>query len=156
MCLLLLRYFQQEGAVDLRGRILYNREMRMQNRTGRRHGCRNRPVGFIAVLLLQSCAVRINHLPTTDSPLSLATSSVSNSICSGAALTNTPYAGGSGSVVDPYIICTAAQLDQIGQRTADYSSNFALEADVDLSSYTGNSFHAPGVVGTPWACPSLS
>jgi hypothetical protein len=54
--------------------------------------------------------------------------------CSGDLLTNSPYAGGAGTIASPYLICTAAQLFQIASRPANFKSNFKLLADVDLMS----------------------
>ncbi len=49
--------------------------------------------------------------------------------CVGSSLTRTPFVAGAGTTNDPYLICTAAQLD----RVRDFSkANFRLLGDVDL------------------------
>ncbi len=67
--------------------------------------------------------------------------------CRGSLLTNTPYAAGSGTQNSPYIICTAAQLSQISQRTSDFSSWFQQAADVELSQ---QNFTPIGTVANPF------
>lgn len=53
--------------------------------------------------------------------------------CTGASLTNAPFAGGSGTFQDPYFICTVAQFDRV-RDVAAASKVFTLLADLDLSS----------------------
>lgn len=60
-------------------------------------------------------------------------------LCSGALLTNLPYASGDGSISNPYLICTADQLNNIGKTSADWSSYFTLKADIDLTYFDGSS-----------------
>ena len=43
------------------------------------------------------------------------------------------YAGGSGTADDPYRIATAAQLNAIGLREADWDKHFRLTADIDMN-----------------------
>lgn len=59
--------------------------------------------------------------------------------CKGKYLTNSPYADGDGSSSNPYLICTAEQLNHIGKNKSNWSSSFQLKADIDLSSYDGSS-----------------
>jgi hypothetical protein len=66
----------------------------------------------------------------------------SNAYCSGSLLTNTPYAKGSGISSDPYVICTATQLNTIGTRVSDWSANFVLQSNIDLTAVSYN------VIGT--------
>jgi Ca2+-binding RTX toxin-like protein len=58
--------------------------------------------------------------------------------CTGDALTAQPFAGGSGTLGDPFLICTAAQLDQVrnfatGGRAHRAGASFVLGADIDLA-----------------------
>jgi len=95
----------------------------------------------VLALALQACAVSINHLPVNGAASFSTTSSFS---CSGAALSATSFAGGSGTASDPYLICTATQLDLIDQNASNMPMSFKLMADIDLSSFTSNSFHMIG------------
>lgn len=52
-------------------------------------------------------------------------------VCSGTALTNAPFAVGTGTTADPYQICTLAQLNNI--RGAYLANQFSLMADIDAS-----------------------
>lgn len=51
---------------------------------------------------------------------------------------------GSGTVDDPFIICSAETLNAIGNNPDDWSKHFILTADIDLSGYTGSEFNAIG------------
>jgi len=53
--------------------------------------------------------------------------------CSGALLTNAPYAGGTGTPADPFLICAPAQFTAIADRSADWSASFKLMGSVDLA-----------------------
>jgi len=64
--------------------------------------------------------------------------------CSGQRLTNTPYAGGTGTESDPYTICSAAQLNEIGNHPEDWDKHFQLVSHIDLSGYTGTAFNIIG------------
>lgn len=55
------------------------------------------------------------------------------------------YSGG-GTEADPYIISTAAEMNDIGNNPNDFGSYFLLTADIDLGGYTGTSFN---IIGTP-------
>jgi hypothetical protein len=57
----------------------------------------------------------------------------------------TPFAGGSGTIADPYVICSMEQLDRI--RGAYLSQNFALGTDLEAS-ITNPSSAANS--GSPW------
>ena len=52
--------------------------------------------------------------------------------------------GGSGTVSDPYLICTAEQLDNIGQDETYWDKHFYQLGDIDMSSFTGTSFNIIG------------
>lgn len=58
------------------------------------------------------------------------------------------FADGDGTAGDPYLICTAAQLDDVRNQgvTGTY---FKLGANIDLSGYAGNSFAPIEDVSTP-------
>ena len=60
------------------------------------------------------------------------------------------YSGGSGTAEDPYLIYTAAQMNEIGANPADWNKHFKLMADIDLSSYTGTQFNIIGTDVNPF------
>ena len=62
-----------------------------------------------------------------------------------------PFAGGVGSYENPYLICTATQLQAIGTSPDTLRAHYALAAGLDLSGYTGTSFAMIGASGTPFA-----
>jgi hypothetical protein len=43
------------------------------------------------------------------------------------------YGGGTGEPNDPYLICTAEQMNTIGAEPNDWDKHFKLIADIDLS-----------------------
>lgn len=63
---------------------------------------------------------------------------------------NAPFAIGDGSAGAPYGICTAAQLNNIGTNAAHINKNFKLYANLDLSSYTANSFSVIATSASPF------
>jgi len=60
------------------------------------------------------------------------------------------YGGGSGTPDDPYQIWTPEQMDAIGADPNNWDKNFKLMADIDLSAYSGSSFH---MIGSRWGTP---
>ncbi len=75
--------------------------------------------------------------------------------CSGAALIDSPYAnsssGGDGLSADTaYTICTANQLNSIGQNSGDFNKYFKLMNDLDLSGFTGTAFNLIGTLANPF------
>ncbi|MHC4212593.1 MAG: DNRLRE domain-containing protein [Planctomycetota bacterium] len=54
------------------------------------------------------------------------------------------YSGGMGEPNDPYIIATAADLNDIANHMEDYDQSFILANDIDLSEYTGSEFNIIG------------
>ena len=64
-----------------------------------------------------------------------------NNLCNNPDLWAGTFAAGDGSAGDPYLICNETQLDAI--RSAPDGRNFKLGNNVDLSSFTANSF--PGL-----------
>jgi hypothetical protein len=56
----------------------------------------------------------------------------------------TKYSGGSGTPDAPYLIYTAAEMNQIGLNFADWDKHFKLMADINLSAYTGTQFNRIG------------
>lgn len=64
--------------------------------------------------------------------------------CTGQALSNLPYAGGTGSLANPYKICTPQQMNQIGLNPADLDKSFKLMSDIDMSIYTGTQYNILG------------
>jgi hypothetical protein len=64
------------------------------------------------------------------------------------------YCGGNGTAENPYLICTAEQMNSIGLDPCDWNKHFKLTADIDLAAYTGTSFnmigrYEPIPTGTP-------
>lgn len=57
--------------------------------------------------------------------------------CSGNGLTNVPYAYGTGSASDPFYVCTATQLNRIGQ-LGPYGGVYRIGADISLAGVTWN------------------
>lgn len=55
------------------------------------------------------------------------------------------YGGGTGTPEDPYQICTAEQMNQIGLHAEDWDKHFKLMADIDLAAYSGTQFNIIGV-----------
>jgi hypothetical protein len=62
-------------------------------------------------------------------------------------VTAAKYGGGSGTPDDPYQIWTPEQMDAIGADPNNWDKCFKLMADIDLSTYSGNSFH---MIGSRW------
>jgi hypothetical protein len=57
------------------------------------------------------------------------------------------YGEGTGAPDAPYLIHTAAEMNAIGSNPNDWDKHFKLEANIDLSAYTGSSFN---VIGSHW------
>ena len=71
-----------------------------------------------------------NTLPADSSP---------EGLCAGTNLTNSPFAAGSGTSLDPFIICTAAQFFNINSSTNNLSKHYEQRIDIDFSYYDGSS-----------------
>ena len=69
--------------------------------------------------------------------------------CTAGEIAASPYSG-SGTVSDPYLICTPTQFQAIGANLADWNSHFKLKADIDLSGFTGGSYNIIGQPGSPF------
>ena len=54
------------------------------------------------------------------------------------------YSGGSGTAEDPYLISNAADLNTLGDTSADWNKNFKLTADINMSAYTGTQYKIIG------------
>jgi hypothetical protein len=54
--------------------------------------------------------------------------------CLNADALTSSYAGGDGSTANPYLICSSSQLVYLMQNSADWTKNFKLTDDIDLSS----------------------
>jgi hypothetical protein len=54
------------------------------------------------------------------------------------------YSGGSGTAGDPYLISNAADLNTLGDTSADWSKCFKLTADINMSAYTGTQYKIIG------------
>jgi hypothetical protein len=61
-----------------------------------------------------------------------------------------PYAGGTGTAVDPFQIQSAEQLNSIGVKTGDWNKCFVLTSDIDLSGYTGTEYKIIGSDAHPF------
>lgn len=59
--------------------------------------------------------------------------------------TTMEYAGGTGTVNDPFLIETAEQLNRIGQDQSYWDKHFRQIADIDLSVYSGDEFNIIGI-----------
>ena len=57
------------------------------------------------------------------------------------------YAGGSGTVDDPFLIATAEQMNTIGLHKEHWNKHFRQIADIDLGVYTGEQFNRIGQYG---------
>jgi hypothetical protein len=56
-----------------------------------------------------------------------------------------PFAGGTGTIHNPYLICTASQLNSIGSSSTYWSNvHFKLMADIDMAGYTGTGYNPIG------------
>jgi hypothetical protein len=62
-----------------------------------------------------------------------------------------PFAGGSGTVDDPYLIASAEQMQEVGARSVFWGMCFRLIADIDLSSYTGSDLNIIGSRNRPFS-----
>jgi len=51
------------------------------------------------------------------------------------------YSGGIGEPNDPYLICTAENMNEIGTHSSDWNKHFLLVADINLADYTGMQFN---------------
>jgi len=84
----------------------------------------------LLILLLSIVVIGCGQQST---PTDLASNSdmISASTCAGAQL---PYAGGTGTLSDPYLICNSAQLNQI-TINEDYDKAFKVMSDIDFSGH---------------------
>ncbi|MDT8304061.1 MAG: hypothetical protein RQ760_21445, partial [Sedimentisphaerales bacterium] len=58
------------------------------------------------------------------------------------------FGGGTGIPEDPYLIYTAAQLNEIGADLENLNKHFKLMNDIDLGGYTGEDFN---IIGTSYS-----
>jgi hypothetical protein len=58
------------------------------------------------------------------------------------------YAGGTGTVNDPFLIATAEQLNTIGLHQGHWNKHFTQISDIDLGVYTGDQFNLISVYGS--------
>ena len=54
------------------------------------------------------------------------------------------YSGGNGSEEEPFLISTAADMNEIGTHPEDFNDHFLLINDINMAEYTGNSFNIIG------------
>ncbi|MCX6123540.1 MAG: hypothetical protein NTV34_02145, partial [Proteobacteria bacterium] len=57
---------------------------------------------------------------------------------------------GQGTFSNPYKICFAEQMNQIGLVSTDWSFHYELKADISLAAYTGTSYRIIGRSPTPF------
>ncbi|HOK65264.1 MAG TPA: GLUG motif-containing protein [Anaerohalosphaeraceae bacterium] len=58
------------------------------------------------------------------------------------------FSGGTGTSTDPYLVSTAEELNTIGTSSAYWASYFKLTANINMSGYTGTSYHIIGNITT--------
>ncbi|MHC4203661.1 MAG: GLUG motif-containing protein [Planctomycetota bacterium] len=58
------------------------------------------------------------------------------------------YAGGTGTVDDPFLVATAEQMNAIGLHQGHWNKHFKQIADIDLGIYAGQQFNLISVYGT--------
>ncbi len=58
------------------------------------------------------------------------------------------YGGGTGTRLDPYLIYTPEQMNEIGLYPEDWDKHFKLMADIDLAAYAPNQFNLIGLYRT--------
>jgi hypothetical protein len=77
-----------------------------------------------------------------------ATVNITVSMCIRDQTTNSPYAtllgSTDGTVADPILICTPAQMASLANTSADWSKSFILGANIDLTGYTQANFPTIG------------
>jgi hypothetical protein len=61
------------------------------------------------------------------------------------------YGGGAGTAEEPYLIYTAADMNEIGTHSGDWSQHFALMADIDLGGLTDDKFKLIGTASVPFS-----
>ncbi|MHC4157909.1 MAG: GLUG motif-containing protein [Planctomycetota bacterium] len=60
------------------------------------------------------------------------------------------YGGGIGTEVNPYLIFTSFEMNDIGANPNDWDAHFKLMSDIDLGGYTGTQFSIIGSSGNPF------
>ena len=60
------------------------------------------------------------------------------------------FAGGTGTLDEPYLISSAEQLNAIGMDPNHWDKHFKLTADIDLSAYPGRRFSVIGALEVPF------
>jgi hypothetical protein len=60
------------------------------------------------------------------------------------------YSGGEGTAQEPYLIYTAADMNEIGTHSEDWGKHFALMADIDLGGFSGHQFNLIGNDSEPF------
>jgi hypothetical protein len=61
------------------------------------------------------------------------------------------YSGGSGTASDPYQIATAADLNDIGNHTEDFSNCFLMTADINMAGISRTEYRIIGSESTPFS-----
>jgi hypothetical protein len=89
---------------------------------------------------LLSCSNPLGSSPTAQSNF---LAQPNSNYCAGAALTNSPYAGGSGTSANPYMICTTTQLSALAANSTDWGLQFKLMANISLASTAFTMIGAP-------------
>lgn len=92
---------------------------------------------FIITLFICSCAPKIvatiYDLPVSEE-INLCLNKESLS----------PFADGDGTSLNPYLICSSAQLNEIGSNSSYWNLFFKIGQNIDLSTYNSNNFNPIG------------
>lgn len=64
--------------------------------------------------------------------------------------TGDTYGGGSGTSADPYLICSAHQLNKIGLNISSYDKHFSLTSDIDMLEILPSNFNMIGSSSNPF------
>ncbi len=83
----------------------------------------------IALLLATGCG----YVKSTVTPVTAILSSITNSVCNSTNQNSTPFSGGDGSSVSPWIICGKTQFDYLSTHSAYWADYFIQGADVDFA-----------------------
>ncbi len=83
-------------------------------------------------------------MQTTNLKIWLAISIALLVVLPGSVWADGTYSGGTGEPSDPYLISTAADMNEIGIHTEDWDNCFLLTADINLIDYNGTSFNIIG------------
>jgi urease accessory protein UreF len=92
--------------------------------------------GTVDFTLQSSTVAGVYTYTATSGALTPATAQVTFNPCLGSALTNSPFASGAGTSKSPYMICTAAQFNNIGANAQYVADSYILGQSISLSGGT--------------------